>query len=103
MHTLYQNVSDPLHLNSATSEHERPLMTPSSWHPRYVITSATSWSLMEIEAARAVVDETPLPLAVEAELRRRAHILWESILKTPKTGYTEKMIPIALRWSLGRC
>jgi len=74
LHTLYQNVSDPLHLNSATSEHERPLMTPSSWHPRYVITSATSWSLMEIEAARAVVDETPLPLAVEAELRRRARL-----------------------------
>jgi Fic family protein len=29
---------------------------------------------MEIEAARAVVDETPLPLAAEAELRRRARL-----------------------------
>lgn len=49
-------------------------MTPPPWHPRYVITPAIARSLMEIEAARAVVDETPLPLAVEAELRRRARI-----------------------------
>ncbi|KUK97341.1 MAG: Filament induced by cAMP protein, partial [Methanothrix harundinacea] len=31
------------------------------WLPRYVITPATARTLMEIEAARAVVDETPLP------------------------------------------
>ena len=49
-------------------------MTPSPWHPRYVITPAIARSLMEIEAARAVVAETPLPLAVEAELRRLARI-----------------------------
>ena len=49
-------------------------MTPPTWHPRYVITPAIAQGLMEIEAARAVVEETPLPLAVEAELRRRARI-----------------------------
>ena len=49
-------------------------MTPPPWHPRYVITPAIAQGLMEIEAARAVVEETPLPLAVEAELRRRARI-----------------------------
>jgi Fic family protein len=49
-------------------------MTQSPWHPRYVITPAIARGLMEIEAARAVVDETPLPLAAEAELRRRARL-----------------------------
>jgi hypothetical protein len=29
---------------------------------------------MEIEAARAVVEHTPLPAAVEAELRHRARV-----------------------------
>jgi len=49
-------------------------MTPSPWHPRYVITTAIARGLMEIEAARAVVDETPLPVAAEAELRHRARL-----------------------------
>ncbi len=49
-------------------------MTQSPWHPRYVITPAIARGLMEIEAARAVVDETPPPLAAEAELRRRARL-----------------------------
>ncbi len=49
-------------------------MTPPPWHPRYAITPAIARSLMEIEAARAVVDETPLPLATEAELRRLARL-----------------------------
>jgi hypothetical protein len=49
-------------------------MTPPPWHPRHVITPAIARGLMEIEAARAVVDETPLPLSAEAELRRRARL-----------------------------
>ncbi|MBN2250972.1 MAG: Fic family protein [Candidatus Altiarchaeota archaeon] len=49
-------------------------MTQPPWHPRYVITPAIARGLMEIEAARAVVDETPLPLAAEAELRHRARL-----------------------------
>jgi len=49
-------------------------MTHPPWHPRYVITPAIARGLMEIEAARAVVNETPLPIAAEAELRRRAHL-----------------------------
>jgi hypothetical protein len=42
-------------------------MTAPPWHPRYVITPAIARGLMEIEAARAVVAETPLPLAAEAK------------------------------------
>jgi len=49
-------------------------MTAPRWHPHYVITPAIARGLMEIEAARAVVAETPLPLAAEAELRRRARL-----------------------------
>ncbi|HII07611.1 MAG TPA: Fic family protein, partial [Methanotrichaceae archaeon] len=49
-------------------------MTQTPWHPRYVITPAIARGLMEIEAARAVVDETPLSIAAEAELRRRARL-----------------------------
>jgi len=49
-------------------------MTQPPWHPRYVITPTIARGLMAIEAARAVVDETPLPLAAEAELRRRARL-----------------------------
>ena len=49
-------------------------MTETPWNPRYVITPATARGLMEIEAARAVVDQNPLPLNAEAELRRRARL-----------------------------
>jgi len=44
------------------------------WHPRYTLTPVIARNLMEIEAARAVVEHTPLPPAVEAELRRRARV-----------------------------
>jgi Fic family protein len=44
------------------------------WHPSYTLTSAIARALMDIEAARAVVEHTPLPPAAEAELRRRARI-----------------------------
>ncbi len=49
-------------------------MTPSPWHPRYAISPSIARGLMEIEAARAEVAETTLPLAAEAELRRRARL-----------------------------
>jgi Fic family protein len=44
------------------------------WLPRYTLTPAIARALMDIEAARAVVEQTPLPLAAEAELRHRARI-----------------------------
>lgn len=44
------------------------------WEPRYSLTTAIARGLMEIEAARAVVEHTPLPPAVEAELRHRARV-----------------------------
>jgi len=45
-----------------------------SWQPRYGLTLAMARSLMEIEAARAVVGQTPLPPAVQSELRRQARV-----------------------------
>jgi Fic family protein len=45
-----------------------------SWEPRYALTTTIAKRLMEIEAARAVVEHTPLPPAVEAELRHRARV-----------------------------
>jgi len=44
------------------------------WQPRYTLTNSVVNRLMEIEAARAVVDGNPLPPAVLAELSRRARI-----------------------------
>ncbi|MCD4842314.1 MAG: hypothetical protein K8R08_09990 [Methanosarcinales archaeon] len=45
------------------------------WHPTYTITPATAAALMQIEADRTVVEQTPLPLAVREELRRLARDL----------------------------
>lgn len=45
-----------------------------SWKPRYALTAAVARGLMEIEAARAAVEHTPLPPAAEAELRHRARV-----------------------------
>lgn len=44
------------------------------WLPRYTLTPAIARALMDIEAARAVVEQTPLTPAAEAELRHRARI-----------------------------
>jgi len=44
------------------------------WHPTYTITPATAAALIQIEADRTLVEQTPLPLAVREELRRRARI-----------------------------
>jgi Fic family protein len=44
------------------------------WQPRYTLTPAVLRHLLEIEAARAVVEQIALPPAVESELRRRARV-----------------------------
>lgn len=44
------------------------------WKPAYAITPAIARALMEIEAARAVVENTPLPPAVRAQLRHQARL-----------------------------
>jgi len=44
------------------------------WQPTYTITPTIASALMEIEAARAVVEHIPLSLAAQAELRHRARI-----------------------------
>jgi len=46
----------------------------AAWQPHYTLTPAIARSLMEIEAARAVVDRTPLSPSARNELRRRARI-----------------------------
>jgi len=45
-----------------------------TWQPRYTFSPAVVRALLEIEAARAVVDHTPFPPMVAEELRRRARI-----------------------------
>lgn len=72
----------PQHLNrigfghammmAQSGEDERP--TVEAWQPRYTLTPATARSLMEIEAARAVVEQLPLPAAVQSEMRHRARV-----------------------------
>ena len=47
---------------------------PSAWKPAYLITPKTVRLLMAIETARAEIEHTPLPPAVEAELRRQARV-----------------------------
>lgn len=44
------------------------------WQPRYTLTSRQARHLMEIEAARAIVEQTPLPPAVQSEIRNRARL-----------------------------
>ena len=46
----------------------------TSWTPKYILTPAIASGLMQIEAARALVDHMPLPPAAEAELRARARV-----------------------------
>ncbi|MFA4985562.1 MAG: Fic family protein [Candidatus Brocadiia bacterium] len=45
-----------------------------AWKPVYSITAKAARLLMEIETARAAVEHTPLPLTLEAELRRQARV-----------------------------
>src|SRR3954452_12661396 len=44
------------------------------WQPRYSLTPAMARRLMEIEAAKAVVEQIPLPAAVVSEMRNRARL-----------------------------
>ncbi len=46
----------------------------SRWQPNYAITPSIARHLMDIEAARVVVENTPLPSAAQAELTRQARI-----------------------------
>lgn len=48
--------------------------TSVQWKPHYSLTSLIARCLMDIEAARAVVEHTPLTPAVRDELRRRARL-----------------------------
>ncbi len=45
-----------------------------AWNPRYSLTPAIAQGLMQIEASRVLVEHTPLPPAVEADLRHRARV-----------------------------
>jgi hypothetical protein len=45
-----------------------------TWKPTYTITSEIARSLMEIEAAKAVIDATPISPAIESELRYKARL-----------------------------
>ena len=45
-----------------------------AWEPKYDIPPAIAAMLMRIEAARGVVERTPLPLAAEARLREQARL-----------------------------
>ena len=44
------------------------------WQPRYTLTPAMARSLMEIEAARTVVEQVPLPPAIHSAMRNRARL-----------------------------
>ncbi|HYG61215.1 MAG TPA: Fic family protein [Thermoanaerobaculia bacterium] len=44
------------------------------WRPRYSLTPGIARGLMEIEAARVLVEHVSLPPTVQAELRRRARV-----------------------------
>jgi Fic family protein len=44
------------------------------WQPRYTLTPAMARGLMEIEAARTVVEQVPLPPAIQSEMRNRARL-----------------------------
>jgi Fic family protein len=46
----------------------------TTWTSKYTLTPAIAGGLMQIEAARALVDHMPLPPAAEAELRARARV-----------------------------
>jgi len=47
---------------------------PDRWHPRYTLTASMARHLMEIEAARTLVQHTALPARVVAEMRRQARV-----------------------------
>src|SRR6476469_845053 len=70
------------------------------WQPRYTLTPAMARRLMEIEAARAVVEQIPLPPALASELRNRAR-LRSTHYSTPIEG-NRLTVPQAERVLAGR-
>ena len=64
----------PLRDTPTEPTRENPHEKHPPWQPNYTITPATASGLMEIEAVRAVLAQVPLPVAVQAELRRRARV-----------------------------
>jgi cell filamentation protein, protein adenylyltransferase len=49
-------------------------MPAPGWRPRFTLSPAAVRSLLEVEAARAVVDHAPVPPGAADELRRRARL-----------------------------
>lgn len=49
-------------------------ISPKDWTPKFSITPSIARGLMQIEAARVLVDHTPLSPAAEAELRAQARV-----------------------------
>ncbi|MCX5783607.1 MAG: Fic family protein [Elusimicrobia bacterium] len=49
-------------------------MNIATWSPKFTITTAIARALMDIESAKTIVEKTPLPLAVEAEMRERVRL-----------------------------
>ena len=49
-------------------------ISPKDWMPKFSINPAIARGLMQIEAARALVDHTPLSPAGQAELRAQARV-----------------------------
>lgn len=47
---------------------------PAAWTPQYTLTPAIIHGMMQIEATRALVDLTLLPLLAEAGLRAQARV-----------------------------
>src|SRR5436305_161445 len=47
---------------------------PPLWRPRYALTPAVVRSLLQVEAARAAIEHTPVPPGAAEELRRRARL-----------------------------
>ncbi len=52
----------------------RPPKKPGIWNPNYTLTPKVVNGLLEIEAAKTLVANTPLTPTVEAELRHRARV-----------------------------
>jgi Fic family protein len=50
------------------------VLAETAWSPRFTLTPAIARGLMQIEAARVLVDHTPLSPAAEAELRAQARV-----------------------------
>ena len=49
-------------------------ISSEAWTPKFAITPSIARGLMQIEAARALVDHTPLSPPAEAELRAHARV-----------------------------